>query len=96
MAYSQQYFDYPLPNLCVGPVKKMTSAIMKILHEKYRSGTSRNKTAPEVEEFKEDLQMAAEMNKELQPYVGKAQEMLNPRKVLQLFRRIPDSVSMDD
>ena len=36
--------------------------------------------------------MAAEMNKELQPHVNRAQDVLNPHKVLQLFRRIPDSV----
>ena len=66
---------------------------MKILHEKYCQKTGKNpKTTAEVEGFKDDLHMAASQNRELQPHVGKVQDILNPRKVLQLFRRIPDSV----
>lgn len=86
----QLYFNYHIPPS--GPVKKTTASIMKIVHEKCRPVTGKGRTAPEVEAFKESLQMAAEMNKELQPHLSRAQEILNPRKVLQLFRRIPDSV----
>ncbi len=62
------------------------------MHEKYHLGTTKKKAPLEVREFKEVLQGVSEENKDLQPYIGRAQEMLNPLVVLKLFKRIPDEV----
>ena len=76
--------------LHLGPVKK--SGLLKIVHEKYRPVSAKQKTSQEVKEFRQVIQRVAEDNKELQPFINKAQETLNPLRVLQLFERIPDEV----
>ena len=76
--------------LLSGPVKK--SGLLKIIHEKYRPVSSRQKVPNEVKEFHQVMQGLGEQNKDLQPFISKAQEMLNPLKVLYLFERIPDEV----
>lgn len=68
------------------------SGLLKIIHEKYRPVTARQKASQEVRDFQRMIQEVAEENKELLPFVNKAQETLNPLKVLQLFVRIPDEV----
>ncbi len=73
-----------------GPVKKC--GLLKIVHEKYRPSTTKQKPPKEVRDFRSVIQEAAELNKELMPFIAKAQENLNPLRVLQLFERIPDEV----
>ena len=74
-----------------GTVKKC--ALLKIVHEKYRVATSSRKmTEAEVSEFHQDMQDAAAANRDLAPFVGKAQEILNPLRVLHLFESIPAEV----
>ena len=48
----------------------------------YRPGT--------VADFHQELEMAVEQNKEIKPCLGRAQEDLNPLKVLELFSHISD------
>ena len=74
----------------LGPVKKC--GLLKILHEKYAAGTVKSGPPPETKEFRFLLQEVAETTKEIQPYMNKAQENLNPLRVLNLFRNIPDVV----
>lgn len=77
--------------LLPGPVKK--SGLLKIVHEKYRPTTSSKRPPPqEVREFRQVIDEVAEHNMELQPFVSKAQDNLNPLRVLQLFERVPDEV----
>ena len=74
-----------------GKVKK--SGLLKIVHEKYTPPTSsRQKLAQEVRDFQRVIWEVAEDSKEIKPFISKAQETLNPLKVLQLFSRIPDQV----
>ena len=74
-----------------GTVKKC--ALLKIVHEKYRvASSSRKMTEAEVSEFHQDMQDAAAANRDLAPFVGKAQEILNPLRVLHLFESIPAEV----
>lgn len=76
--------------MVTGPVKKC--GLLKIVHEKYRPSTTKQLPPQEVRDFQRVVQEAAEGNKELLPFIGKAQENLNPLRVLQLFERIPDEV----
>ena len=76
--------------VCVGPVKKCV--LLKIVHEKYRPTGTKRPPPQEVREFQQVVQDVAEQNRELQPFVSKAQDNLNPLRVLQLFERIPDEV----
>lgn len=73
-----------------GPVKKC--GLLKILHEKYRpaTGVAKQRVIQEVQEFRFSLTEAAEANAEIEPHIGKAQEILNPLRVLTLFRNILD------
>ena len=67
--------------------------LLKIIHVKYKEPTSSKQKIPqEVREFKETLLTAAEENKDLAPHIGKAQEILNPLRVLYLFRSIATEV----
>ena len=66
--------------------------LLKILHEKYRLGSAHQKPPPEVQEFLLCLQVVTESNREIAPHTSKAQEVLNPLRVLNLFRNIPTQV----
>ena len=66
--------------------------MLKIVHEKYKQ-QKRNQNQV-VTDFLNSFDDAIEHNKELEPLLGKAQEMLNPLVVLNLFRRIPEAVSI--
>ena len=58
--------------LSLGTVKKC--GLFKILHEKFKhAGTGRRPGGSEVAEFRQSLITAAEQNKEIEPYIGKAQ-----------------------
>lgn len=61
---------------------------MKIVHEKYRA----KKVAAEHEEFQKTFVSATAFANELRPHVKKAQEDLNPLRVLELFKRISAEV----
>ena len=63
-AYSSDHFS--------GTVKKC--GLFKILHEKFKQVTSsRRPGSVEAAEFRQSLINAAEQNKEIEPYIGKAQ-----------------------
>jgi DNA-directed RNA polymerase III subunit RPC1 len=68
-----------------GTVKKVGA--LKILHEKYRS----KKMAGERQFFEQSFKHVKEETKEMVPHVAKAQEDLNPLRVLNLFRSITAS-----
>ncbi|WFD35230.1 DNA-directed RNA polymerase [Malassezia cuniculi] len=68
-----------------GTVKKVGP--LKVVHEKFRQ----KKTEEELMEFRKTFVTAVNMGGgELAPHLGKAQEDLNPLRVLDLFRRISD------
>ena len=68
-------------------------ALLKIVHEKYHVSTSSKKmTEAEVAEFQHEMHIVAAENKEVAPFVGKAQEILNPLRVLHLFEHIQEEV----
>lgn len=74
-----------------GPVKKC--GLLKIVHDRFRAvGGARQKASREAQEFRLSLQEAAEQNRELAAHIAKAQETLNPLRVLHLFRSIPEEV----
>lgn len=43
-----------------------------------------------VKEYVESFSIAKEYNKEIEPLIGRSHEILNPLKVQQLFKNIPD------
>ena len=68
-----------------GTVKK--AGALKVVHEKFRQ----KKTEEEQVEFRKTFMTAVDMSGgDLAPHLGKAQEDLNPLRVLDLFRRISD------
>jgi DNA-directed RNA polymerase III subunit RPC1 len=71
-----------------GPVKKC--GLLKVLHEKHRPPSSRQPPSSESVALRGALLEAAGQNRELLPHIGKAQENLNPLRVLSLFQSIPD------
>lgn len=64
--------------------------MMKIIHEKYK--TTKKSEDPVITKFHQSFEDAIKSNKELPTYLTKAQEILNPLKVLQLFENISDQV----
>ncbi|CAO3643339.1 unnamed protein product [Cunninghamella echinulata] len=72
----------PHCNAVNGVVKKVGP--MKITHDKYRL----KRVATEAEEFRKTFDSAAKTLPELKPHINKAQDDLNPLRVLRLFQRI--------
>eukprot|EP00771_Trimastix_marina_P001892 gnl/Trimastix_PCT/3001.p1 GENE.gnl/Trimastix_PCT/3001~~gnl/Trimastix_PCT/3001.p1 ORF type:complete len:1478 (+),score=447.35 gnl/Trimastix_PCT/3001:86-4519(+) len=64
-----------------GSVKKVGA--LKIVHEKYKG-----KGAFLQREFQHEFETALRHNKDLATHISKAQEDLNPQRVLQLFRKM--------
>lgn len=64
---------------------------MKIIHEKYK--TTKKTEDPVIMDFHQSFEDAIKSNKEITTYLNKAQEILNPLKVLQLFENISDQVN---
>ena len=75
----------------LGTVKKL--AMMKIIHEKYK--TTKKTEDPVIADFHQSFEDAIQSNKEITTYLNKAQEILNPLKVLQLFENISDEVNYE-
>ncbi|CAM9584599.1 unnamed protein product [Chrysoparadoxa australica] len=70
-----------------GTVKKVAGAhTLKLVHDKYRG---RNSEVEAANLFR-DLEAAAELNKDLQQCMSKAQDDLSPLTVMNLFKRITD------
>ncbi|XP_013420118.1 DNA-directed RNA polymerase III subunit RPC1 isoform X2 [Lingula anatina] len=69
-----------------GTVKKC--GMLKISHDRYKQ-TKKNQD-PAVVEFLGSFEEAMEQNKDIEPLLSKAQDMLNPLVVLNLFDRLPD------
>ncbi|POW18023.1 hypothetical protein PSTT_00252 [Puccinia striiformis] len=65
-----------------GTVKKVGA--LRIIHEKFRA----KKKADELASFRDTFITAIKETKELGPHLHKAQEDMNPLRVLNLFRRI--------
>ncbi|PWY98687.1 putative RPO31-DNA-directed RNA polymerase III, 160 kd subunit [Testicularia cyperi] len=75
----------PKCNYTNGTVKKQGQ--LKIVHEKFRA----KKVADEYQAFKSSFDTNIKMgNGDITPHLTKAQEDLNPLKVLDLFKRISD------
>lgn len=70
-----------------GTVKKVGA--LKISHDKFRA----KKKQPELEAFRNTFRYAISESKEIAPHLPKAQEDMNPLRVLNLFRRVTPSVS---
>ena len=69
--------------------------LLKILHEKYPTARNKKKQTVESREFQDLITEVAQDNKDMLPHIGKAQEILNPLRVLYLFKSIPDEVGFD-
>ena len=67
-----------------GVVKKC--GVLKIVHDKFKA-VKKNETL--VKEMVESFCVAKEFNKEIEPLINKSHEILNPLKVLYLFKNIP-------
>ena len=80
--------DCPHCGALNGSVKKVGA--LKIVHEKFKS----KKAQEEHERFKGTFNNAIEYTPDLRPHLHKAQEDLNAMKVLELFKRISDDVSI--
>jgi DNA-directed RNA polymerase III subunit RPC1 len=67
--------------------------LLKILHDKFKSG---KKNESVIEEYVQSFSTAKECNKEIEPLINKSHEILNPLRVLNLFKDIPDEVKKED
>ncbi|KAG0057284.1 hypothetical protein BGZ83_000074 [Gryganskiella cystojenkinii] len=67
-----------------GTVKKVGA--LRIVHEKYRA----KKVSEDYEKFKDSFRNAISYNPEVKAHVNKAQEDMNPLRVLNLFKAISD------
>lgn len=47
-----------------------------------------------IKDYIESFTIAKEYNKEIEPLINKSHEILNPLKVLNLFKNIPDEVNL--
>lgn len=78
-----------------GTVKKAGSSALKITHDKFRAfntSTSTKKSAPPSKTvFDMSFDEARRSNSEVEKHYKKAQDDMNPLRVLYLFRRISDS-----
>lgn len=61
---------------------------MKIQHDKFKSAAKKNEAI--IKEYVESFSISKECNKDIEPLINKSHEILNPLRVLQLFRNIPD------
>jgi DNA-directed RNA polymerase III subunit RPC1 len=66
-----------------GSIKKLGA--LKLIHEKFKK-----KKSDEEFEFKNSFATAMALDSTIRPHVSKAQEDLNPLRVLRLFERISD------
>ena len=64
----------------IGALKKVGA--LKIIHEKFKK-----KNTDEEKNFKDSFKVSLEMDPALKQHVSKAQEDLNPLKVLRIFKR---------
>ena len=60
------------------------------MHDKYKSG---KKNDSFIKEYVESFSVAKEFNKELDFLISRSHEILNPLRVLNLFKNIPEEVS---
>jgi DNA-directed RNA polymerase III subunit RPC1 len=58
------------------------------MHDKYKSG---KKNEQIIKEYVESFNTAKQFNKELDYLIGKSHEILNPLRVLSLFKNIPET-----
>lgn len=68
-----------------GVVKKC--GLLKIMHDKFKSG---KKNDAIIKDHVESFSIAKECNKDLEPLIAKSHEILNPLRVLNLFKNIPE------
>lgn len=69
-----------------GTVKKVGA--LRIIHDKYRA----KKKAAELQIFRDSFGNAVKESKEMGAHIHKAQEDMNPLRVMNLFRRVTASV----
>lgn len=70
----------------LGVVKKI--GFMKLIHERFRGAKNEDKKL----EFREQFAEAIRYNKDLDNFLNKAQDDLNPLRVLSIFERITPDV----
>ncbi len=63
--------------------------VLKILHDKFKA-VKKNESI--VKEYVESFFVAKDYNKEIEPLINKSHEILNPLRVLYLFKNIPEDV----
>jgi DNA-directed RNA polymerase III subunit RPC1 len=64
--------------------------VLKMMHDKFKTG---KKNDAIIKEHVESFSLAKEFNKDIEPLINKSHEILNPLRVLELFRSIPEDVS---
>jgi DNA-directed RNA polymerase III subunit RPC1 len=69
-----------------GTVKRC--GVLKIIHEKFK--VKKKQVELSVVEFQSSFASALEYNKDLEPILFRAQEILNPLRVISLFKAIAD------
>jgi DNA-directed RNA polymerase III subunit RPC1 len=73
--------------LIEGVVKKC--GLLKIQHDKFKVN---KKNEVLLKDYVESFSTAKEYNKDLEPLISKSHDILNPLKVLDLFKAIPEEV----
>jgi DNA-directed RNA polymerase III subunit RPC1 len=76
-------FDCPFCGATNGVVKKV--GVMRIIHEPYRAKSKED----ELLQFRDSFRSAIDSYPEIRAHYHKAQDDLNPLKILELFKRIP-------
>jgi DNA-directed RNA polymerase III subunit RPC1 len=71
-----------------GVVKKVGT--LKIMHEQFRA----KKTKPEREEWEHGFDEALKDQRDLRPHISKAQDDMNPLRVVNLFKAVKAAVSL--
>lgn len=64
--------------------------LLKIMHDKFKQG---KKNEPIIKEYVESFSSAKEYNKDIEPLISKSHEILNPLRVLNIFKNIPEEVN---
>jgi transposase-like protein len=82
--------ECPYCNATNGTVKKV--GVMKIVHEKYRAKSKQDERVA----FQETFKSAMSYMPEIRPHLNKAQDDLNPVRVMELFKAIDAEVCLGD
>lgn len=77
-----------------GPIKKVAGHPIKIFHNRFAAYHSSNakskKKPPKMEAFEKSLKTAETANQDVSRHMKRAADDLNPLRVMQIFKKIPD------